>query len=241
VFFSGCALRCEFCQNAKISLSGFGETVTVERLREIYAELTALGAENINLVTASHFTEAVAESLGPGPEIPVVWNSSGYESVETLRLLSGRVNVYMPDFKYALTKPAADYSNAPDYPRAAEDAILEMHRQVGDCKISPDGVLESGLLVRHLVLPGNLENTFRVIDRFAELFAPGEALFSLMTQYTPVRESRFPELNRKLSRAEYEAAVAYLEDSGIGDGYYQDEPDGSEADWIPDFDLTGVP
>ena len=163
VFFSGCALRCVFCQNHEISADCFGEAVSVERLREIYAALVAQGAHNINLVTASHFAPWVAQSLSPTLPVPVVWNCGGYESAEILSMLAGKVQVYLPDLKYADNALAAKLSAAPDYFEVASAAIREMHRQVGDCVIE-DGLLKRGVVIRHLVLPGQLENTRRVLD-----------------------------------------------------------------------------
>ncbi|MDR0838468.1 MAG: radical SAM protein [Oscillospiraceae bacterium] len=239
VFFCGCALRCVYCQNREISVGGVGKTVTPSRLREIYLELIAQGAHNINLVTPTHFAAAIADSLAEPLAAPVVWNSSGYESVGTLKTLEGKVQIYMPDMKYALTEPAARYSAAPDYPDAAKAALREMFRQTGRYVLGGDGLLRRGVLIRHLVLPGELENTFRVIDWVAETFAPGDVLFSLMSQYTPVCAPERPEPNRQLTRAEHDAAVGYLMDSRIEDGFYQDPP-GDEQAYIPLWDLTGV-
>ena len=163
VFFSGCALRCVFCQNHEISTDCFGEAVSVERLREIYAALIAQGAHNINLVTASHFAPWVVQSLSPALPVPVVWNCGGSESAEILSMLAGKVQVYLPDLKYADNDLAAKLSAAPDYFEVATAAIEEMHRQVGDVVIE-DGLLKRGVVIRHLVLPGQLDNTRRVLD-----------------------------------------------------------------------------
>lgn len=181
VFFSGCTLGCMFCQNHEISAQGVGKPVTVERLGEIFRELICQGAHNINLVTPGHFAPWVARALEPALPVPVVCNTGGYERVETLRLLEGKVQVYLPDMKYALEEPARQLSGAGDYPAAARAAIREMFRQVGPWEIR-EGLLVRGVLIRHLVLPGQLENTRRVIDWVAETFRPGEVLFSLMSQ-----------------------------------------------------------
>ena len=241
VFFTGCNLRCVYCQNEAISRGRGGKAVTPQRLREIYSELIAQGAHNVNLVTPSHFSDAVAASLEGGLPVPVVWNSSGYESVETLRKLEGRVQIYLPDFKYADASLAARYSAAPDYPAVAEAAIREMNRQTGDFAFDDDGQLVRGVLIRHLVLPGNLGNTFGVIDRVREMFPrDGQVLFSLMSQYTPVADvPQFPELCRRLTEEEYAAAERYLFDSGIENGFVQDR-ESAETDYIPAFDGTGV-
>lgn len=238
VFFSGCNLRCCFCQNGTISREGFGKPITVERLREIFRELIAQGAACLDLVTPSHFTPAILEALGDETwPVPVVWNCGGYESVETLRLLEGKIQVYLPDLKYALPGPAKRYSGAEDYFERASAAILEMYRQTGPCVLE-DGRLKRGVVIRHLQLPGELENTRRCIDWVAETFRPGEVLFSLMSQYTPQPGAKGP-LARHVTGAEYRAAVAYMENCGITDGYTQERTSAKE-EYTPDFDLRGV-
>ena len=238
VFFSGCNLRCCFCQNGTISREGFGKPVSVERLRDIFRELIAQGAACLDLVTPTHFTPAILEALGDEKwPVPVVWNCGGYESVETLRLLEGKVQVYLPDLKYALPGPAKRYSGAEDYFERASAAILEMYRQTGPYVLE-DGRLKRGVVIRHLQLPGELENTRRCIDWVAETFRPGEVLFSLMSQYTPQPGAKGP-LARHVTGAEYRAAVAYMENCGITDGYTQERTSARE-EYTPDFDLRGV-
>ena len=237
VFFSGCCLRCSFCQNRTISAGGFGKAVSVERLREIFQELVAQGAHNLNLVTPTHFTPWILEALDPAPPVPVVWNCGGYERVETLRTLEGKVQIYLPDLKYALEGPAAALSAAPDYFPVAREAILEMYRQTGPYEME-DGLLKKGVVIRHLVLPGQLENTRRCIDWVAQTFRPGQVLFSLMAQYTPQPGATGP-MARHVTRAEYAAAVAYMENCGITDGFTQERTSARE-EYTPDFDLTGV-
>ena len=238
VFFSGCNLRCCFCQNGTISREGFGKPITVERLREIFRELIAQGAACLDLVTPSHFTPAILEALGDETwPVPVVWNCGGYESVETLRLLEGKIQVYLPDLKYALPGPAKRYSGAEDYFERASAAILEMYRQTGPYVLE-NGRLRRGVVIRHLQLPGELENTRRCIDWGAETFRPGEVLFSLMSQYTPQPGAKGP-LARHVTGAEYRAAVAYMENCGITDGYTQERTSAKE-EYTPDFDLRGV-
>ena len=238
VFFSGCNLRCKFCQNGIISQEGFGKTISTERLREIFRELVDQGAACLDLVTPTHFTDAVLEALGDEPwPVPVVWNCGGYESVETLGRLEGRVQVYLPDFKYALTKPARDYSAAADYPEIAKAAILEMFRQTGPYRLE-NGLLKRGVLIRHLVLPGALENTKAVIDWVAETFRPGDVLFSLMSQYTP-QPGAEGKLARRLTRAEYRAAERYMADCGLTDGFTQERTSAKE-EYTPDFHLQGI-
>ena len=241
VFFAGCNLRCVFCQNHDISRGAAGEPVSVEGLREIFLRLRDAGVHNINLVTPTHYSELLAEALsGLELGIPVVWNSSGYESVETLRRLEGLVQVYMPDFKYAFSDLAAKYSAAPDYPHAALAAIREMYRQVGPFRMDDEGILQRGLLIRHLILPGAPENTLRVIDAVEDHFPAKNILFSLMSQYTPMPGlERFPELQRRVSQAEYDRCASYLDFSDIEFGYYQ-SPESATEEMIPAFDGTGV-
>lgn len=240
VFFSGCSLRCVFCQNEVISRRYFGKTVTVARLREIFEELAASGVHNINLVNPTHFADAIAEALEKPLSVPVVYNSSGYERVETLRRLEGKIQVYMPDYKYALPEAAARYSAAADYPEVAWRAIREMFRQCGAYRLDDAGIMQSGVLIRHLVLPGNPENSRRVIDRVTGEFAQGEVLFSLMGQYTPCGDlGDFPELQYPLSNLEYAEAEEYLLATGWEDGYLQ-PPEASGEEYIPAFDLTGI-
>lgn len=240
VFFSGCSLRCVFCQNQKISAGGFGKDISVERLREIFDELIARGAHNINLVNPTHFAGAIAEALDKPLPVPVVYNSGGYDRVETLRMLDGKVQVYLPDMKYAQAELGARYARAADYPEVAKAAIQEMVRQTGPYQLDENGMLVSGVLIRHLVLPGHLQNTRQVIDWVAQTFAPGTVLFSLMSQYTPCGDlSHTPELNRRLTKREQKAAEEYLFAAGIEDGFVQERAS-AKQEYIPAFDLTGV-
>jgi putative pyruvate formate lyase activating enzyme len=240
VFFSGCPLKCVYCQNEKISAGGFGKIITPARLREIYFELIGAGAHNINLVNPAHFTESVLASLEGGLPVPVVWNSGGYDSVETLRRLEGKVQIYLPDLKYAANELSAECSEAFDYPEQAKAAILEMFRQTGPYVTDRDGLLKHGVVIRHLILPYHLDNTFRVIDWVAASFEPGDVLFSLMSQFTPCGDlTKTPGLNRRLTQEEYNAAMEYLNDSGIEDGFFQ-ELSSAKEEYIPEFDLSGV-
>lgn len=243
VFFTGCNLGCVYCQNAGISRPGApGVELSVQQLRDVLLRLRDQGVHNINLVTGSHFVRPIAEALdGLELGIPVVWNSSGYESVESLRRLEGLVQIYMPDYKYSSSVPAAKYSNAPDYPDVAAAAILEMFRQVGPFRIDENDMLQSGVLIRHLILPGWTDNSIGCIDWVAEHFPMGGVLFSLMSQYTPMPriEGRFPELARVVDPAIAQMLYEYLLDRGIEDGYYQ-EPDSSGDEMIPEWDLTGL-
>lgn len=237
VFFSGCTLRCCYCQNREISAGGFGRSVTTGRLREIFEELIAQGAHNINLVTPTHFLPWILPALEPKLPVPVVYNCGGYESVETLRLLEGKADVYLPDLKYADAALAARLSAAPDYFAAATAAIREMFRQTGPY-VMEDGLLKRGVMIRHLVLPGQLDNTRRCIDWVAQTFSPGQVLFSLMSQYTPQPGAEGP-LGRHVTAGEYRSAVDYMKNCGITDGFTQ-ERTAAREEYTPPFDLTGV-
>ena len=178
IFFSGCNLRCVFCQNREISRRSVGKTLSVSELRTLMQRLRDQGVHNIELVTPTHFTRVIAEALeGLNLGIPVVWNSSGYESVETLRLLDGLVQVYMPDLKYLSAETAGRYSAAADYPEAATAAIDEMVRQRGAYRLDGNGMLQSGVLIRHLILPGHISESMDVIDYVADTFPPGTVSF----------------------------------------------------------------
>jgi len=241
VFFAGCNLRCVFCQNHEISRGKAGERVSVSGLREIFLRLRDQGVHNINLVTPTHFTDVIAEALaGLELGIPVVWNSSGYDSVETLRTLEGLVQIYMPDLKYMDSALAQKYSAAPDYPAVAVAALREMYRQVGPFQMDEDGLLQRGLLIRHLILPGAAENTLRCIDAAEDNLPAKHILFSLMSQYTPMPGlEAFPALQRRITPEEYDRCESYLDFSDIEYGYFQ-SPESATEELIPDFDGTGV-
>lgn len=236
VFFAGCNLRCVFCQNYDISALRRGKEISASRLREIFAELTAQGVHNINLVTGTHFAAVIRQALEPQPSVPVVWNCGGYESVDTLRALEGKIQVYLPDMKYSDARLAGELSAAPDYPRTAAAAIREMFRQTGPYVLDGDGMLVRGVMIRHLVLPGLLDNTFGVLDWIAETFRPGDVLVSLMGQYTP---NGHGGPDRRLTPEEYRRAVDYMEALGLLEGYTQ-ELSSAESEYTPPFDGTGV-
>ena len=237
VFFSGCVLGCVFCQNGTISRGRFGKTVSVPRLREIFHELIAQGAHNINLVSPTPYVPAILEALAEPLPAPVVWNTGGYERAETLRMLEGKVQIWLPDLKYADNALARAYSGAADYFETATAAIREMHRQAGDC-VMEDGLLKRGVVIRHLLLPGALDNAKAVMDWVAASFRPGQVLFSLMSQYTP-QPGAEGLLSRRVTGGEYRAAAAYMENLGITDGYCQDLSSARE-EYTPAFDLQGV-
>lgn len=237
VFFSGCTLGCVYCQNGDISAGGFGKDISTARLREIFQELIAQGAHNIELVTPTHFLPWILPALTPRLPVPVVYNCGGYERVETLRALEGLVDVYLPDLKYADGALAAELSGAADYFPVACEAIREMFRQVGPYVIE-NGLLTRGVVIRHLVLPGYLDNTRRVLDWIAETFAPGDVLVSLMSQYTPTANMT-GRLARRVTAAEYRAAADYMRNCGITDGFVQERTSAEEA-YTPAFDGEGV-
>ncbi len=240
VFFSGCTLGCVFCQNRSISRENFGKALTEDELYASFQRLADQGAACIELVTPTQFTHVLAKVLErpvPGG-LPVVWNSGGYERVDVLKALGGKVDVYLPDLKYVTPSTAARYSGVENYPEAAKAAILEMYRQRGPARLE-DGLLKSGVLIRHLILPGQVMEAKRVMDWIAETFPPGAVLFSLMAQYTPVGELEgFPELQRPLRASELRAARAYMENLGLR-GYVQ-ELEAVGKRFIPAFDLTGL-
>ncbi len=241
VFFSGCSLGCVFCQNREIIRGEGGLPVSVSRLAEIFSALEAQGVHNLNLVTPGHFADRIAEALRlTKPKIPVVWNSSGYERVETLRLLEGLVQIYLPDFKYTRSETARRYSAASDYPEVAQAAILEMFRQTGAFRLDENGLLQRGVLIRHLVLPGLLDETFDVIDWVTERLPKNAVLFSLMSQFTPLADpQKYPELARSITEEEYARVCSYLSLSGIENGYLQ-ALSSATGEMIPAFDGTGI-
>lgn len=240
VFFSGCTLGCVFCQNRSISRENFGKILTEDDLYAVFQRLADHGASCIELVTPTQFTHVLARVLNrpvPGG-LPVVWNSGGYERQTVLRALEGKVDVYLPDLKYVTPSVAEKYSGAADYPEAAKAAILEMVRQRGPVRLE-GGLLKSGVLIRHLILPGQAAEAKRVMDWVAEAFPLGTVLFSLMAQYTPVGSLEgFPELRRTVRPSELRLARTYMENLGLP-GYVQ-ELDAAGEGFIPAFDLTGL-
>ena len=240
IFFSGCSLGCLFCQNEKISHQDFGKAVSPERLREICEELIAQGAHNINFVNPTHYAHVVKALLEDHPlSVPVVWNTGGYDRVKTLRELEGLVDIYLPDLKYLDVEVARRCSAAPDYPQAASAAIREMVRQTGPCQFDRDGLLTRGVIIRHLILPGQVNGAKAVMDWVTREFPPGTVLFSLMSQYTPWGDlSSYPQLNRRLRRGEIRAAQDYMASLDL-DGFTQERTSARE-EYTPPFDLTGV-
>lgn len=240
VFFSGCNMGCIFCQNEPLSRGFAGKEISVKRLREIFYELIDEGADNINLVTPTHFVPLIAKALSEERlPVPVVYNTSSYEETDTLKTLDGLIDIYLPDLKYVSSELSGALSSAPDYFEKALPAIKEMYRQTGDAVFDDEDMLQRGIIIRHLVLPGYLENTYDVIDKVSENFGEG-VLFSLMSQYTPPKKKlEYPSLNRRLTEEEYESAVDYMYLAGIENGFLQ-ELSSAKEEYTPDFDLTGI-
>lgn len=240
VFFTGCSLQCIFCQNHQISTERtVGKVLTPKQLSEVFFRLVEQGAHNINLVSAAHFAPAVAEALSLRQlPIPVVYNSGGYESLGTLKMLDGLVQIYLPDYKYDDAQLAQSLSGAPDYVERAREAILEMVRQTGHCRFDENGILQQGTIVRHLLLPGHTKNTLACLDWLAQNLPDG-VFVSLMGQYTPCGAvSAHPELNRRVTAREYKKVRQHLFDLNL-DGFVQ-ELSSARKEYIPTFDLTGL-
>ena len=243
VFFSGCALGCVYCQNRAISKELAGKAVSAARLAEIFLELQGKGANNINLVTPSHFVPhiiaAIRAARGEGLSIPVVYNCGGYEKVETLKALDGLVDVYLPDFKYMSPEPAVKYSRCGDYFEVAAAALEEMMRQSGRAEFDARGIMQKGVIVRHLALPGYLEDSKIIIRYLYETY--GDAItLSIMNQYTPMDTgAAYPELGRKITQAEYDALIDFAVGLGVKNAYVQEGDTASES-FIPAFNGEGV-
>lgn len=245
VFFSGCSLNCVFCQNREISGGQIGKEISVERLVEIFFELKKEGANNINLVTPTHYIPTIKKALSlakeKGLNLPIVYNTSSYERVEALKELEGLIDVYLPDMKYFDSEIAREYSLAPDYFQVADKAIEEMFRQVGEPKFSKSGIIEKGVIVRHLCLPGHTRDSKNVIKNLYEKYQ-NKIFISIMSQYTPsdsIDGEKYPLLKRKLTRKEYEKVVDYAISIGVENGFIQ-EGDTARESFIPKFDLEGV-
>lgn len=243
VFFSGCSLGCGFCQNNKISRGQTGKKITVEYLAELFFQLQGQGANNINLVTAGHFLPQVALALenarAHGLKIPVVYNSSGYEKADTLKILEGLVDIYLPDFKYMDPELAGKYSHAPDYPQIAKDALKEMVQQVGTPEFDERGMMKKGVIVRHLLLPGHVKNSREVLKYLYETY--GDRIYiSIMNQYTPMPAMKDdPKLSRKVTDREYERLLDYALSLGLNNGFIQEGETAKES-FIPEFNEEGV-
>lgn len=243
VFFSGCSLRCVFCQNASIASGSVGKPVDEVRLSEIFLELQEEHAANINLVTPTHFVPQIRAALmrakSDGLAIPVVYNSSGYEHVRTLRLMEGLVDIYLPDFKYMSPVLAAKYSHAPDYSQAAKAAVAEMVRQTGDCVFDETGMMKRGTIVRHLVMPGYVKDSMKVVEYLYDAYKD-RIFISLMNQYTPLKGTGdYPEINRRLTTYEYDKVISHALSLGVTNAYMQKGKTAKES-FIPAFDYQGI-
>jgi len=243
VFFSGCSVGCVYCQNYTIAKGLSGKRITIERLSDIFLELKNKNVNNINLVTPTHYAPQILEALtmakGRGLNIPVVYNTSGYEKVETLRLLDGFVDIYLPDLKYMDENMAKRYSNAADYFKYASKAIEEMVRQAGNPEFDENGIMKKGVIVRHLILPGFVEDSKRIIEYLHRAY--GNSIYiSIMNQYTPLPHvKKYPEINRKLQDEEYEEVVNFAISLGVENGFIQEGETALES-FIPPFNNEGV-
>lgn len=239
-FFSGCNLGCVFCQNYEISRGNRGKEVSEDELMRIFDSLIEKGVCNINLVTPTHYADSLARTLEKYKSpVPVVYNSSGYEKTETLKRLEGLIDVYLPDVKYFDPAPAEKYSGAPDYFEYASKAVLEMFRQVGVLKTDKDGLAVKGLLIRHLVLPGNISQAIKVFSWVRENL-PAETYVSVMRQYVPAgRAKEFPPVDRRLTSREYSIVRRAILEMGFENCFFQ-SADSSSEEFIPEFDLEGV-
>lgn len=237
VFFSGCTMGCIYCQNMEISKYGKGKPVSTLKLRQIFEQLVEEGVQSIDLVTPTQFLPDILPALTPKLPVPVVYNCGGYESMETLRALEGLVDIYLPDIKYSDNKLAAQLSSVPNYFEVATAAIKEMYRQTGSALVQ-DGVMERGVLIRHLVLPGHLNNTLGVLEWISENFPKNTVPVSLMSQYVPNPSLAAP-LNRHLTEDEYAGALSWAELCGLKFGYAQDIAAATD-EYLPDFDFSGL-
>ena len=243
VFFSGCNMRCDYCQNGSLSRGFCGVDITVSRLAEIFSELQGKGAHNINLVTPTHYVPQIKKAIAKSREelgmtLPVVYNTSGYELSDTIRSLDGFVDIYLPDFKYISDETAVKYSSAPSYAEYAESALDEMVRQCPFPEFDDDGMMKRGVIVRHLLLPGQLEASKRAIAYLHGRY--GDRIYiSIMSQYTPQKGVHFSELESAVPYAEYEELVDYAVSIGVTNGFIQDDGTADDS-FIPSFDGEGV-
>ena len=239
IFFSGCNLGCVFCQNYEISHGCKGVEVSDDKLIDIMKRLVDEGANNINFVNPTHYSLQLLRVLEKyKPPVPIVYNTSGYDSVETLKMLDGAVDIYLPDFKYIRTEKALKYSKAEDYPQVAEEALAEMKRQVGEDVFDENGIMQRGMIIRHLVLPSNTNSSISALDYLAENF--GDTYISVMAQYVPCGDlTEYKEINRPLTQREYDKVVNHIFDLGLQKIFVQ-ELEAASDEFIPDFDFTGV-
>ena len=238
VFFSGCNLRCVFCQNYKISQEEVGGEADAHRLADIFLSLESKGAHNINLVNPTHFIPAIAAAIDisrqNGLKIPFIYNTNGYEAIESLKLLDGKIQVYLPDIKYMNSEASLKYSGASDYFTVCSEAVKEMYRQVGVPKFDQCGIIIKGLIIRHLILPSLSKDSLSILNFIAENF-PKDIFVSIMSQYIPYyKADRFPKINRKLTKFEYDRVLEHFYSLGMDNGYMQ-ERESASNDFIPEF------
>lgn len=240
VFFSGCSLKCVFCQNYSISAEGFGKKISDKHLMRIFDSLIEQGVHNINLVNPTHYAVRLEKVLREyNSPVPIVYNSGGYEKVETLKRLEGLIDIYLPDLKYISDEKSMKYSKADNYSRFASQAVKEMIRQTGSGIFDDNGIMQKGTIIRHLILPKNTNQSIAIIDWLKEN-VPNDTYISLMSQYTPVVHSeQYPELNRRITEREYGKVLNYLLDSGFENIFAQESLSADET-YIPEFDLTGI-
>lgn len=238
IFFSGCNLRCVFCQNYEISHENFGKQVSKSEFIDIVKNLENQGAHTINLVNPTHFVPFIKEVFSEyKPSVPVVYNTGGYDDVESIRSLQGLIDVYLPDLKYFDSDVSKKYSNAENYFEKASKAVLEMQRQVGKSVIK-DGIMQKGMIIRHLVLPKNTDQSIKIL-RWIKDNLPIDTYISLMSQYVPYVKNEYKELNRRIVTAEYQKVIDEFERLGFENGFMQ-ERSSAQTDFIPKFDLSGI-
>lgn len=241
IFFSNCNLRCVYCQNYEISSEGKGKEITVQELADIFLKLQEKNVNNINLVTptiyALQIKEAIILAKEKGLNLPIIYNSSGYENIDTLRELEGCIDIYLPDFKYASDDIAFKYSGIKNYVENATNAIFEMYRQVGNVQIDNDGIIKKGLIIRNLILPNNVRNTKKVLEWISNNIGK-DVYVSIMAQYFPTnRSNEFSEINRKINKREFKIIERYLFELGFNNGYIQSLEE-CEEKYVPTFDLN---
>lgn len=243
VFFSNCNLKCVFCQNHEISQESVGIDITIERLADIFLELQDKNAANINLVTPTHYVPQIIEAIdiarAKGLSIPILYNTNSYDSVETIKLLKGYIDVYLPDFKYFNDKYAIKYSNAPRYEENIIPVLKEMYNQVGPVQFDTNGFITKGIIIRHLMLPGLLFDSKRILDKIYSVFQDN-VYISIMNQYTPMfNASKYPEIDKSLNPKHYDALIDYASSIGITNGFIQESGTNSTA-YVPNFNFEGI-
>lgn len=241
VFFSGCNLKCVFCQNYDISQKYIGKEISIEGLSNIYLKLQQMGANNINLVNPTHYALQIKKSLeiSSSLRIPVIYNTNAYETINVLKAIEGMVDVYLPDFKYIEQNSALRYSGVQDYFEVAAEAIKEMYRQVGAPVFDENGLIKRGLIIRHLILPGLSRESMKILDYIKDHF-PEDIHISLMSQYTPCfNAENYPEINRRITRSEYDRVLNHFFKLGFENGYVQ-ERESASVEYIPEFDFEGI-